>query len=381
MKTFRGQMTILTVALGLVVLVIAYTGWWLAGGRVMGLLAGGTAGILLVAFACYMLFTPFQNNLLHVLENAQKAIKGDLTGHIKKKNYGWGEFNLLINSIRKILKGVHKWFALVKDASVTLDHAAGQITASTEQVSAGSQEQAEQVTNLLHTIEHLSGQAEDCVRQAGEADQAAQLAIDTTTQGSAVIKKVMEDMNLLNEKFAQLNVSSNRIVEFLEVIQNIATQTNLLALNAAIEAARAGEHGRGFAVVAEEVRRLAENSEKATKEVGQIVDEILAGVADTVQAVQSSLSCSREAEVFFGDINKTLNNTSTLVGDITKVAKEQADSTAAMLSGAQSIAAVAQQAAASSQETAAVAQELTSTADKLKKVADIWKFGNEPKAS
>lgn len=126
--------------------------------------------------------------------------------------------------------------------------------------------------------------------------------------------------------------------------------------------------------MAEEVRSLAENSEKATKEVAQIVNEIVTGVADTVQAVQTGLSCSREAETFFGDIRNILNQTSALVEDITRVAREQADSTADMLSGAQLIAAVAQQAAASSQETAAVAQELTNTADSLKKVADIWKF-------
>ncbi|KJS10867.1 MAG: hypothetical protein VR67_16380 [Peptococcaceae bacterium BRH_c8a] len=374
MRTFRGQMTLLTLTLGFTTLVIACAGWWLTGGKALGLFGGGMAGLMLATAACYILFTPLHRNMLHVLSNTDKAINGDLTGHIENRDYGWNEFNLLINSIRKILKGVHKWFALVKDTSVTLNHAAGLITASTEQVSTGSQNQAEQVTKLLEVISNMSEQAEACARQAVEADHVAHMAINTTEQGSAVIKKILDDMNLLEQKFAQLNASSNHIAQFLEVIQNIATQTNLLALNAAIEAARAGEHGRGFAVVAEEVRSLAENSEKATKEVAQIVNEIVTGVADTVQAVQTGLSCSREVETFFGDIRNILNKTSALVEDITRVAREQADSTADMLSGAQSIAAVAQQAAASSQETAAVAQELTNTADNLKKVADIWKF-------
>jgi len=375
-KTFRGQITLLTTAMVFTTLAIAYTGWWLTGGKAAGLWAGGMAGLLLAAVFCYIMFTSLHRALLHTLTNTEKAINGDLTGQIENKDYGWSELNLLINNIRKIIKGVHKWFALVKDTSVTLNYAAEQITAGTEQVSIGSQNQAEQVTKLLQAIEQLSGQAEDCARQAGKANQTARLAINTTVQGSTVIQKVLEDMNLLEQKFGQLNTSSKRIVQFLEVIQNIAAQTNLLALNAAIEAARAGEHGRGFAVVAEEVRHLAEDSEKATKEVAQIVNEIQTGVTDTVQAVHTGLSCSREAEIFFGDISKNLNQTSTLVEDIARVAREQADSTASMLSGTHSIAAVAQQAAASSQETAAVAQELTSTADSLKKVADIWKFEN-----
>lgn len=380
MKTFRGKMTVLTVALGFITLVTAYAGWWLTGGKDTGILVGGMVGLLAAIVASYILFTPLQQTLLHVLNITEKAIRGDLTGKLENRDYGWSEFNLIINNIRKILKGVHKWFSLVKDTSVTLNHAAEQIIAGTEHVSIGSQDQAEQVTRLLQTIEHLSGQAEDCARQADEANRTARLALNTTARGSAVVHKVLDDMNLLEQKFEQLNTSSKRIVQFLEVIQNIAAQTNLLALNAAIEAARAGEHGRGFAVVAEEVRNLAEDSEKATKEVAQIVNEILSGVADTVQAVQTGLSCSREAETFFGDISKNLNQTSALVEDITRVAREQADSTASMLSGTHSIAEVAQQAAASSQETAAVAQELNNTADSLKKVADIWKFGNEANA-
>ncbi|MBF7083725.1 hypothetical protein IT084_12155 [Desulfallas sp. Bu1-1] len=374
MKTLREKMTILVLSFGFVVLAASWGGWWYDGKSPWGLVLGGLTGLLLSTAACYVLFTPLHRNLLHVLDTTEKAIRGDLTGTIENKNYGWGEFNLLINNIRRILKGVHKWFALVKDTSVTLDRAAGQITAGTGQVSTGSQDQAEQVTKLLQAIEILAGQAGDCARQAGEADISVRSAAETTGRGSVSVRKVAENMNLLEQKFEQLKSSSNRIAQFLEVIQDIAARTNLLALNAAIEAARAGEHGRGFAVVADEVRSLAANAEKATGEVSQIVSEILAAVEDTVQAVQTSLACSREAEQLFGDINQILNEAGSLAGEIARIAREQAQSTSDMLSAAQSIAAVAQQAAASSQETAAVAQELTVTADSLKKVADIWKF-------
>ncbi|SFG76333.1 methyl-accepting chemotaxis protein [Desulfotomaculum arcticum] len=377
MNTFRAQLTLLSIVFSTVSLLFACAGWWLAGKTFLGAAGGGLAGILIIAVAIYSFLTPLRRDLIHVLENTEKAIKGDLTGYIESKNYGWGEINLLIGNIRKILKGVHKWFSLVKDTSVTLDRAAGQITASTEHVSTGSQDQAEQVGSLLEAIENLSKQSEDCARQAGQADEVARNAADTTFRGSSTIQKALDEMNTLEIKFDHLNQSSNRIVQFLDVIQNIAAQTNLLALNAAIEAARAGEHGRGFAVVAEEVRSLAEDSEKATKEVAQIVNEIQAAVSDTVQAVKSGLSHSREAEQLFTHISQTLDQTKLLVGNIAKIAKDQAFQTSGMLSSTQSISAVAQQAAASSEETAAVAQELTITADSLKKVADIWKFGNE----
>ncbi len=374
MKTFRAKMTALTLLLSLVTLGSAGAGWWLSGKTAPGLAAGGAAGLAVAAFACYALLTPLHANLASVLASTEKAIKGDLTGQIAKKDYGWGEFHLLIDNIRRILKGVHKWFALVKDASVTLDRAAGQITSGTEQVSTGSQDQAGQVTKLLQSIERLSGQAEDNARQAEETAGAARAAVETTGRGSAVVQEALDGMNQLEQKFMQLKDSSQRIVQFLEVIQNIAAQTNLLALNAAIEAARAGEHGRGFAVVADEVRSLAENSEKATQEVAQIVNEILAAVEDTLQAVQGSLASAREAGEIFASIKQTLEETSSMVENIARVSREQADSTSEMVSSTQAIAAVAQQAAASSQQTAAVAQEINSTADKLKKVAGIWKF-------
>lgn len=377
MKTFRAQMTLLSFITGLFTLGTAYCGWRYAQGNAAGLLSGGLAGLLVAASVCFLLFTTLHRNLMNVLLNTEKAIKGDLTGHIEDKNYGWGELNLLINNVRRIIKGVHKWFALVKDASVTLDRAAGQITAGTEQVSSGSQDQAGQVTSLLQSIERFTGQAEDSARQAGKTAEVAHNTVEITETGSAAIQEALTGMNILEQKFQHLSHSSNRIEQFLEVIQSIASQTNLLALNAAIEAARAGEHGRGFAVVAEEVRSLAEDSSQATKEVSQIVNEISTAVADTVNAVKTSLTRTKEAGEIFGDISKTMRNTSTLVEKIAQGAREQADSTAGMLGSAQAIAAVAEEAAASAQQTAAIAQELTSTADKLKEVAKIWKFNNQ----
>ena len=189
-----------------------------------------------------------------------------------------------------------------------------------------------------------------------------------------MINRVMESMQLIHEKTAVLDQNSARIGEFVVVIENIAAQTNLLALNAAIEAARAGEHGRGFAVVAEEVRQLAENSARSTREIIQLVNNIQAATGESVSAVEKGLEMTGEVQEAFRHILSQIEATAGSIARLEAFSREQAESTGQMVGGVQAIAAVAEEAAASCEQTAAITGELTSLAEKLQQVAEIWKF-------
>ncbi|HZK18082.1 MAG TPA: hypothetical protein VFD15_02080, partial [Clostridia bacterium] len=121
MKTFRGKISFLVLISGSLILTASWIGWQYGGQTMWGLLAGGGIALLVVTAACYFMLASLQEDLKRILYSTEQAIKGDLTAAIEEKNYGWGELNLIFNSIRRILKGVHKWFSLVKDTSVTLD--------------------------------------------------------------------------------------------------------------------------------------------------------------------------------------------------------------------------------------------------------------------
>ncbi|UTW69580.1 hypothetical protein KHA80_23095 [Anaerobacillus sp. HL2] len=110
--------------------------------------------------------------------------------------------------------------------------------------------------------------------------------VDVAERGGRAIRETVSGMRDINKRITELSSKSVQIGEIIEVIDDIAEQTNLLALNAAIEAARAGEAGKGFAVVADEVRKLAERSGKATKEISELINSIQENTKDSVKQLK-----------------------------------------------------------------------------------------------
>ncbi len=374
MGKFRRKLVFLNGALALLAAAAALGGFWLGKNSwpIAAVFASG--GVLLATLGAYLLVTPLQRTLNLGIRETDKAIKGSLSAIIEPRDYGWGEVTHLLVNTGKVLKGVRKWLGMVKETSEELVRAAAQITASTEQISAGSQEQAGQIQKLLENIEELASSARHSAERAQETAKKARETEKIARQGRQVVEKVITGMNLIHEKTSSLEQNSSKIVQFLQLIEDIAAQTNLLALNAAIEAARAGEHGRGFAVVAEEVRRLAENSAKATQEITQLVTDIQASTAESVSAVRDGLELSAEVQRAFHEIAQQITHTLASIEQLADISQQQAASNEQMVSGVEAIAAVAQQAAASCQEVSALANQLTTHVNQIKKVGDIFKW-------
>ncbi len=224
-------------------------------------------------------------------------------------------------SLSSLIHDVSKGSSTVAQTSTNLAASSEQITATASEISAGSDQLATNASEVAVIVEELHAQVlevgssserqanlveeasnslSEASRGIAQVDEAAkEMAVSAESGNSAVaatvaaMERLKEQIEFSATKVQELDAAGQKIGDIVKTIDSIAAQTNLLALNAAIEAARAGEHGRGFAVVADEVRKLAEQSSLATKEIGSLIGNVRSTVQETVEAIQTT---SNEAE-------------------------------------------------------------------------------------
>uniref|UniRef100_I2PYH3 Methyl-accepting chemotaxis protein n=1 Tax=Desulfovibrio sp. U5L TaxID=596152 RepID=I2PYH3_9BACT len=198
--------------------------------------------------------------------------------------------------------------------------ASDELAAQVEQASRGSEAQAQRVGETATAMEEMNATVLEVAKNAGEAAETSGKARAKAEEGEAAVGKVVTFMGQVKDNAHQsredmgaLGKQAEGIGQILGVISDIADQTNLLALNAAIEAARAGEAGRGFAVVADEVRKLAEKTMTATKEVGDAIRDIQSGTRKNYDNVSQAVAVAEEATALVGQSGQILAEIVTLV--------------------------------------------------------------------
>jgi methyl-accepting chemotaxis protein len=287
-----------------------------------------------------------------------------------------------------------------------------QVAATIQQIAEGTAQQTESITRSMNTVEQLTqaidGVARGAQEQAASIGQSVELtasisdstkqvasnaqtgaagaaqAAETASSGAASIRETLEGManirekvDLSAQKVREMGRRSEHIGAIVDTIDNIASQTNLLALNATIEAARAGEHGKGFAVVADEVRKLAEKSADATKEIGGLIRSIQSTISEAMQAMDEGAA---EVEVGVTRANQSGQVLDNVLGAVNAVSKQMEDIAEAalgmntsvnkMVSAMDTVSAIVEENTASTEEMAASADEVSQAFESIASISE-----------
>ena len=291
-------------------------------------------------------------------------------------------FNTMVVELRKLVRQVNELSQTLAASSEELAASAEQSSEVSQQVAqaitevaAGTSKQLSAVNDASAIVEEVSASAEEVAATAETITGLSHKSTAATLNGSSAIDRAVQQMGnigdgskAVNDAVEKLAESSRHIGEIVNVISGIAGQTNLLALNAAIEAARAGEQGRGFAVVAEEVRKLAEQSESATKEITKLIAQNHMDIQKAVQAMEVSSSSVKvgidvvnAAGVTFREISQLTDEVSTQIAGISSAIGEIAKGSERIVVSVRDIETVSKDSAGQSQSVSAAAEEMTAS--------------------
>ena len=325
-----------------------------------------------------------QQSLSEFLEIVSSVSEGNLT---KRGPEGDDALGKLVQAVNKMLDDFGLMLTEVKQIGLSVSSSATEILAAAEQIAVGSQRQADEITNTSSAVEEMAASMTQVSRNAEASADAARRALEMAEHGDKSVRDTSEAMSRIDsavqqtsEKMRLLGVRSSEISEIIDLIDEIAAQTNLLALNAAIEAAHAGEAGLGFSVVADEIRKLAERSARATRDVGNLIKSIQTETSEALTAMEVGMKEVRggsylatQASNALQDISTAVRQSSELIEEISAASEEQARVTSNVATAMQTISSITLETSAGAHETAQTIEGMVGLADRLNKSISQFK--------
>jgi methyl-accepting chemotaxis protein len=304
-------------------------------------------GIALALFISRIISNP----LRRAVDVASQLAEGNLA--VKIEGGSRDETGQVLTAMQAMVGKLSQIIGEVRNAADGLASASEEVSATAQSISQTTSQQAASVEETSASIEQMSASINQNTENAKITDGMASKAAKEAGDGGDSVQQTVQAMK--------------KIAQRISIIDDIAYQTNLLALNAAIEAARAGEHGKGFAVVAAEVRKLAERSQVAALEIGELST--------------SSVEMAERAGRLLGEMLPSINKTSDLVQEITAASEEQAAGVSQINSAMNQLNQVTQQNASSSEELASTAEEMSTQAEQLQQAMSFFTLEAGDRAS
>ncbi|SFU56514.1 methyl-accepting chemotaxis protein [Pseudoduganella namucuonensis] len=308
------------------------------------------AALALAAAAAFWVTRSVVGPLRQASEVADRLAQGDLTVRIAVASTD--ETGQMLRSMQRMVERLAQVVGEVNGGADALASASEQVSATAQSLAHSASEQAAGVEETSASLEQMTASIAQNTESAQVTDGMAGQAARRAAEGGDAVAATVAAMHQIAKKIV--------------IIDDIAYQTNLLALNAAIEAARAGEHGKGFAVVAAEVRKLAERSQLAAQEIGEVAG--------------NSVALAERAGQLLTAMVPDIEQTSTLVRGIATASHEQSAGVGQINVAVVQLSQTTQMNAASSEQLAATAEEMSGQAEQLQRTMAFFRLGSEPAA-